>query len=289
MTLQRPNSPTAMSGFSLIELMISLVLGLIITGAVIQTLVGSKVTNSLNTAIAQVQESGRYIMLRLSRELIEAGRYDLVSAQIDNSVDKQVEAAFVENRPIALAGDFVSNGTLGAVQGASGANDELVINMLASQDCTGNRHGYAVGNEFHVVNHYFVSGGALKCTGYDGRTLRGLKVATSASVPAILMDNVESFQVQYGVTDVADTSKGQAVTYVTAGDLDALRTANQQVVAIRVALLIKSEQNQVVQSVAPTFAVLNESAVTLDKNHYYQVFTQTLGLRNMKNFVRSAQ
>ena len=54
-------------GFSLVELMISLALGLVITGAVIQIMVSNQVTNSFNTAVAQVQDSGRFIMLRLQR------------------------------------------------------------------------------------------------------------------------------------------------------------------------------------------------------------------------------
>ena len=49
-------------GFSLVELMITLTLGLVISGAIIQVLVSSSVTNKLNQAVAQVQESGRFIM-----------------------------------------------------------------------------------------------------------------------------------------------------------------------------------------------------------------------------------
>lgn len=62
-------------GFSLVELMITLTLGLVISGAVIQVLVSSSVTNKLNQAVAQVQESGRFIMARLSAEFYEVGRY----------------------------------------------------------------------------------------------------------------------------------------------------------------------------------------------------------------------
>lgn len=276
-------------GFSLVELMISLLLGTIITGAVIQVLVSSRVTNSLNQAVSQVQESGRFIMLRLSRELLEVGRYDTVSATIDNSVDTVMEAAYVENHPIVLLGDMVNDATLGSKQAGAGGNDSLVVSMLDSEDCTGNSHGYAADEEFHVVNHYFISDNKLKCSGYDGRVLRGLKVSVSAPSTVTLLDNVVSFQVQYGVSDQAENSTGQAITYVTADALDALRANDQQVVALRWGLLLRSYENQVSQTRAPRFAVLNEDAITLDKSHYYQVFTKTLALRNMKNFVRSSR
>lgn len=276
-------------GFSLVELMISLALGLVISGAIIQVLVSSSVTNKLNQAVAQVQESGRYITSRLSSEFYEIGRYDTIVASIDDSVDTVAEAGFIENKPIGLAGDFVSNTTLGSTQASSGANDVLVVNLLASTDCTGSKHGYAAGDEFHVVNRYYVSGNEFRCTGYDGRVLRGLKTQSVSPNTVTLLDNVSNFQLQYGVSDVAENSNGQAITYVTADRLAALRAQNQQVVALRWAILLKSYQNQVQQTSAPTFALLNENQVTLDSTHYYQVFTKTVSLRNMKNFVRSIQ
>lgn len=276
------------SGFTLVELMITLVLGLVISGAIIQVLVSSSVTNTFNQAVAQVQESGRYIMARLTAEFYEVGRYDTVSATIDDSVDIISEAAFVHNNPIAVPGDFVSEVTLGSVQAASGGNDDLVVSLLALEDCTGNSHGYAAGDEFHAVNHYYVVNNELKCTGYDGRVLRGLKAQTVSPNSVTLLDNVESFQVQFGVATRTDTSSGQAVIYVTAGQVEALRDANQQVVSLRWAVLLKSYENEARLSTSQEFALLNEDSRTMDTGHYYQVFSKTLALRNMKNFVRGS-
>ncbi len=294
MTFSKTVRPThinarAQSGFSLVELMITLTLGLVIAGAVIQVLVSSSVTNTLNQAVAQVQESGRFIMSRLSAEFYEVGRYDLVMATIDDSVDIVAEAAYVQNRPIVLPGDFASNASLGSEQTSNGGSDKLVVSLLGTADCPGHHHGYAPNDEFHVVNYYFVSGSTLKCTGYDGRVLRGMKAQVSSPATVVLLDNIESFQVQFGVADDITSSQGQAVRYVTADALSALRDANQQVVSLRWAVLLKSYQNEVQQTQAQQFAMLNETAKTLDTSHYYQVFSKTLALRNMKNFVRSSQ
>jgi type IV pilus assembly protein PilW len=277
------------AGFSLVELMITLTLGLIISGAIIQVLVSSSVTNKLNQAVSQVQESGRFIMSRLSKEFYEVGRYDLITANIDTSVDIVAEAAYVQNNAVALAGDFINNATLGTVQTGSGGSDKLVVSLLGASDCTGNRHGYPVDTEFHVVNHYFVVGSELKCTGYDGRVLRGLKSQTVSPITVTLLDNVESFQIQFGVSDEIMTSQGQAISYVTGDQLANLRASNQLVVSLRWALMLKSYQNEVRQTTAQKFALLNEAAKTMDTAHYYQVFSKTLALRNMKNFVRSSR
>lgn len=276
-------------GLSLVELMITLTLGLVISGAIIQVLVSSSVTNKLNQAVAQVQESGRFIMGRLSAEFYEVGRYDQVTANVDASVDIVAEAAYVQNHPIVVPGDFTTNTALGSIQATSGGSDKLVVSLLGEEDCTGSQHGYAQGSEFHVVNHYFVSGNTLKCTGYDGRVLRGLKTQTVSPVTVTLLDNVESFQVQFGVSGNITSSQGQAVTYVTADELEDLRALNQQVVSLRWALMLKSYQNEVRQTQAQKYALLNEAAKTMDTAHYYQVFSKTLALRNMKNFVRSSQ
>ncbi|MBU3021859.1 PilW family protein [Aestuariibacter sp. A3R04] len=274
-------------GFSLVELMIALVLGLIISGAVIQTMISARVTNSLNQAVSQVQEAGRFVMLRLSRDIMEAGRFDQIVSNVDATVDHLVEAAFIQNRPVGLAGDYTSNASLGSSQGTNGANDDLVINLLGKEDCTGNRFGYPADTEFHVVNKYYVANNKLYCTGFDGRVLRGLRSPVVGSRSVILMDNVESFQVQYGVTDLASASQGQAVQYVTASQLSALRAANRQVVAIRIGVMLKSDGAQVANMPVHELAVLNEKPVKTDDAHYFQVFNQTLALRNMKNFVRS--
>ena len=276
-------------GFSLVELMITLTLGLIISGAIIQVLVSSSVTNKLNQAVSQVQESGRFIMSRLSSEFYEVGRYDLITANVDASVDIVAESAYIQNNPVAIPGDFINSPTLGSIQTTSGGNDKLVVNLLAANDCTGSKHGYPVDTEFHVVNHYFVVGSELKCTGFDGRVLRGLKSQTVSPVTVTLLDNIESFQIQFGVSDTVTTSQGQAVTYVTPDQIGNLRTLNQQVVSLRWALMLKSYQNEVRQTNAQKFALLNEAAKTMDTAHYYQVFSKTLALRNMKNFVRSSR
>lgn len=59
----------ASSGFSLIELMIALVLGLLIMAAVVQLFIGSRQTYSTNEALARVQENGRFAMEFIKPEI----------------------------------------------------------------------------------------------------------------------------------------------------------------------------------------------------------------------------
>lgn len=61
------------SGFSLVELMVALVLGLILTAGVISVYTTSKKTYSLNNALGAVQESGRFAMSFIEPSVRMAG------------------------------------------------------------------------------------------------------------------------------------------------------------------------------------------------------------------------
>jgi type IV pilus assembly protein PilW len=278
------------TGFTLIEIMITLALGLLISGAIIQVMVSNSVTDRLNRAIASAQESGRFIVNRLRTEIIMTGRYDSLSGNLNADVDIVEEAAFVQNHPIPLAGDFVNRLGLGALEGAGAANDTLVISLQSDRDCRGFTLGYAAGEEFYVVNEYFVEGRQLKCRGFDGRYLRGQKVAVGHSGHAsfTLLDDVDSFQVLYGIADasVAGDNSARPVQYISADQLAAAFADDGQVVAIRIALLVRGDGEVFVDPV-PSFVLLNEDPVTPGNQHIYKQFEVTIALRNMKNFVRS--
>ncbi|NCP64502.1 MAG: prepilin-type N-terminal cleavage/methylation domain-containing protein [Paraglaciecola sp.] len=283
---------TKQQGFTLIELMISLTLGLLISAAVIQIMLGNNVTEKLNQGMAQVQESGRFIVSRLRNDLLMTGRYDLLSPQLnrDPGTDVVVEAAYIQNNPVALPGDFAADPAIGVIEGASGGNDTLVVTMQAATDCRGYKLGYAVDEEFFVVNQYFVNGTSLQCRGFDGRVLRGQKVAVGndGDQAYTLLDEVYSFQIQYGVTDVlaSQDNSSRPVRFVDADALPALRNAGSQVVAIRIALLIRADADVVVDSV-PTFRLLDEVAVQPAQQSLFRQFETTISLRNVKNFIRS--
>ena len=61
------------SGMTLIEIMIAMTLGLVLMGGVIQLFLTSKQTYRMNEAMANVQESGRFALDAISRDLRMAG------------------------------------------------------------------------------------------------------------------------------------------------------------------------------------------------------------------------
>ena len=276
-------------GFTLIEIMISLALGLVISSAIVQIMISNSVTDRLNRAVASTQESGRYIITRLRDELLMVGMYDAMNPNLSNLVDIVEEESFIRNKPIPLPGDFVANIDLGAKQGASGASDTLVISLQGTRDCRGYKLGYANDEEFYVVNEYFVSDNKLKCRGFDGRVLRGQKnaVGNNNNAAFTILDDVLSFQVTYGLASPA-TNNGETlpVRYVDASLLANAILANQQIVSVRLAIVVKGE-GQINLDKPSTFKLLNEDTMTAPDNGLYKAFETTITFRNMKNFARS--
>src|ERR1043165_5123513 len=56
-------------GFSLVELMISITLGLVLMGGVLQMFLGSKAAYTNQRAVASVQESGRLALEFMTRDI----------------------------------------------------------------------------------------------------------------------------------------------------------------------------------------------------------------------------
>ena len=77
MNTRRFQSPPR--GFSLIELMIALVLGLLVTGALIQLFLANKLTYTVSDGLVRAQESARYAMITVNRDLRMAGSQPICS------------------------------------------------------------------------------------------------------------------------------------------------------------------------------------------------------------------
>jgi type IV pilus assembly protein PilW len=291
--INQSNYKEKQKGFTLVEIMISMALGLVISGAVIQIMVSNSVTEKLNRAMASTQESGRFIINRLRGEMLMVGLYDQMNPKLNIDVDVINENNFVRNHPVILPNDFAVRTALGASQGTSqgtsGGNDTLVVSLQSNMDCRGYTLGYENDEEFYVVNEYFVDDNKLKCRGFDGRYLRGQKVAEGHNNhnAITILDDVANFQVSYGITDLASTLGSAIPTrFITADGIQNALNNGKTVVALRIALVVRADSDITVEN-KPSFRLLNEANYTPGDNGLYKAFETTITLRNMKNFVRS--
>ncbi|WP_018862866.1 MULTISPECIES: PilW family protein [unclassified Thioalkalivibrio] len=107
-------------GFTLVELMVAMVLGLLIVGGVIALFVSTQQTSRTQEAMSRVQETGRFVIERIARDAREAGHQGCRGGNINNLLDTAstdfdpwshtVESAFLPPQPPSdhLRGDVLT-------------------------------------------------------------------------------------------------------------------------------------------------------------------------------------
>lgn len=161
---------TRQDGLSLVELMVALVLGLLITGAALQMLLTNRTTLTTQQSTSETEENGRYALDFILKDIRKAGM-----------------------RPGTMAG------TIGTpIVGVNGANnDEISVTYVVDSanlnapaaDCNGTA---ITGINPTITNRYYVDSGRLMCLGSGSPT------------PGVVIDGVDVFQVLYGIDGNTD-------------------------------------------------------------------------------------
>lgn len=210
--------PKHQAGLTLVEIMISLTLGLIVLLAVGSVYIGSRQTYRVQEDNARIQEAGKYALEVIGRSIRQAGA-DQEMNYNPVTVTLLCGAAAPCN---TITGTNAATDTL-SVQlyaGRDELDDDAAPGGWVTRDCTG---GQAAVNTV-ITNAFDVTGGNLRCTGSVG-----------GAQP--LISDVEDFQVIYGI----DTSGDQSADRYMAAPLTALQRA--QVVTARVCVGVRSANN----------------------------------------------
>jgi type IV pilus assembly protein PilW len=235
-------------GISLIEILISLVIGLVIVGAVLISMIGSGKAGRYQAAYTQMNEDAQIALSMLSRELQQAGY----------SSPTGLSAVSPATSPPTFKLDFASlaGGTyvIGCDTGFANANAAVLACGTGTQaafevvyeadlkttapqatkpsDCMGD--GITVGPPYIARNRYYVAAGA---SGSSGRP--ELRCASASGNTEPLVENVEAMAVWYGVSVAAAPT--QVVRYVTATQIRAVGAAEWlNVISVRVCLVVRS-------------------------------------------------
>jgi len=231
-------------GFTIVELMIAGVLGIILTAGIIQLFVGSNRNYSLQEELANIQEDGRFAMIFLENEIQQGGWIDDFSQQVPPAID------------LASSTDGVTD--------AVAVSYKIPIDGVTNVDCNGSIVGTG-----YITNTFFVGGASgeeLLCLGNGG----------GAAQP--LVDGVKNFQVLYGVETNSTCPDGAVNQYMTRDEVAAAGN-NIVVVSVRVALLIASDKNVITDAKSETHDLLDTQVVTNDRLAY-RTFQQTIYMPN---------
>ncbi len=252
-------------GFSLVEMMVALIIGLFVLAGVGSVYITGKRSYNARDGLSLLQENGR-IAIRMIEQTVQRAGYPMY-AEVEPVIHsaQQIESMLLE--------DGSSAEELGLEPSSDGleqrASDELTVAYQpvpgsaweAGEDCVGNRTKL----KDLVVSRLFVDKGVLKCHGSGKRTAEPL------------VDNVVAMQVEYGVDESGDGFADRYAALPAVSDWG-------KVVSIRVALLVSSGEDVLDQGVGEpqTFLLAGEAFVIDDTSDrkLYRVFTTTIPLRN---------
>jgi len=246
-------------GISLIEIMISLVVGLMLTAGVIQIYAANKQTYRVADATARIQENARFALELLGRHIRMAGyRQDVTQSTTDAF---PVLTGGTLNTAFSTAGQIIS--------GMNGAIDNITIRYLGNDDGTIKTCSGSNASSNQIINErFFISGTTLKC-GPEIFQQDGTQIVGYNAQP--LLEGVENIQITYGIDNNGD---GTADRY----DLSTGVTDWNQVVSVRISLLLQSAEDNI--TTAPQSYTFNNATVTPADRRLRRVFTTTVGLRN---------
>lgn len=265
-------------GFSIVELMIALLLGVILLGGVIQVFLSSRQTYSANEAMSRMQENGRFALEFIARSARLAG---------------YIEPTLAAGKPLPLVPDSdqcsevpsSEKASLCSSNGTGSASDTISFMFQppltdgARRDCLGN---VISSNTQLIINHFAIipaangNPAALGCRAYN--ITSGAWISGPNLQP--LVEGVDALQILYGIDTSGDSRSSNQ--YVSAD-----RVSNwEKVRSVRIALLANSVESLNPAPAARQFALLDanplNAAALGNDNRARQIFTTTIQLKNFE-------
>jgi type IV pilus assembly protein PilW len=121
-------------GFGLVEIMLALLLGLVISLALTQVFITSKSTFLSQTSSASVQEDARFVLAKMVQEMRLAGAFGCLASIRDESVGGQFSSAF--RSPVQWAPQQATMTLMTTAIGESGAWHNWEIHTDCSSTAT---------------------------------------------------------------------------------------------------------------------------------------------------------
>jgi type IV pilus assembly protein PilW len=279
-------------GYTLIELMISLLLGLMMISGFGSLFVQTQKNATIQRSLSYMMEDGRYILEVFGREFRRTGSLKskmstLGAGNLVFTADPNVLGSTMS----FSAGDYIRGQYNAAGFGTTFDVNELALRYqlnnnteLAQTDPNSTNSacersilltaGEDPATEVHVVTLYFYvaldnTTPVLYCLA-KRQNLTTNTTVTSAAEP--LISNVQMLLITYGIDTDADFS---ANYYVAAGNV----TNWQQVVAARLSVVLRSEDDNLTKS-SVSYTPIDGTTYTATDKRFYREFSTTIAFRN---------
>jgi type IV pilus assembly protein PilW len=199
-------------GMSLIELMISMTIGLIILAGVVNIFIASRSTTRYSEGLQSIQENGRHGVFVMQSALRQAG--------------------------------YSTTGDIDAFDLGLSGDSKITIRHESNMDCTGGDTA-VVGGLAEDTYSYDAVNKQINCVGNVGAT------------PMEIVDNIEAFQLLYGLDEDEDGTIERYVAYAEVSDVYAISS-------VKFALLVASDGAILTHSESKSHTVLKQLITTSD-------------------------
>lgn len=296
LTMQKIQARSGQRGMGLVELMISMVIGLILLGTLSYFYLGSRQISRTHDDLSRMEESGRNAMEIIGKAVRQAGfRLDVSRALYVNPA----------NNIDAMTGTDGGGAAFGAAGAAAAPSDTLTIRhdpswvVDASNPIKGNEATCSPvpPNVMNSDNGVDTTTGVIpvntRVVEYSFRIDATNNILFCSNVAAVnpvvggsaLIDNIERMHITYGLRDAT----GAITIYLPAAAAGvaatvpptAVATAAQfaQVAAVRVSLLVRGPSNGITANNSQTYTYNGETVTSAD-GFLRQVYTSTFTVRN---------
>ena len=256
-------------GFTLVEIMVAITLSLFLIAGLVQIYSSSKRSSILQNKLAEYQETQRFVLDFLNRDIRMAGFFD----QSKQTSIKPVTKFFINPDDAADSRN--------SKNGSGTDSDVLTVQYEAATDCLGNNispdlaENVGPNGQTIAINNYFILNKTLYCKGNDGGSAGGARVALAAQP---LIDGVVNMQVLYG-EDLDNFVAGQQPTadrYVHVEDVTRL----DRVQTVRIALLFETTGPVKDKAETVIYKLLDAPELSITDKFRREVVTTTIALRN---------
>lgn len=295
-------------GYTLIELMISLLLGLMLIAGFGSLFVQTQKNATVQRSLSYMMDDGRYILEVFGRELRRAGSLrSKMTASGNANIVFTADANVLGSTMSFVSGDYIRGeynaagfGTAGdrpyninrlALRYQLNNNTELAVTDPNSTNSACERSilltaGEDPATQTHVVTLYFyvaLDGSNIPTLYCRAKRVNFSDTATAASNPTSaaepLISNVQKLVITYGIDTDAD---GAANYYVGEATINGFTSAQwQQVVAAKLSVVLRSEDNNLATSnISYTVDGATGSPFTASDKRLYRVSSTTIAFRN---------
>jgi type IV pilus assembly protein PilW len=310
-----PQRAFGMKGFSLIEMMISITIGLMIIAALVGVVASNARSSKANDSTSELQSNGRYALDHLRFELYHAGFRGYTWAQpntptitgINNEcLDGGAPNSFVTNLRQGIWGandnDPYSANCLPAANYLRG--DVLVIRRLAgtatpSASLDSNslyfRSSYASGQMFQGINEPatiniapvadFAVQEDVYYIGVDDNdstvpALRRVTLQGNTMVDEMVVSGIEHMEVQYGIPATDLTTQYYDANSITGSSTSDIPTPWENVNSVQIWLLARNAKADAGYSNTNTYTMGDVDYGPVNDSFRRQLFTTVVQLRN---------